>query len=734
MILGMNLVAVIVASSATLIMLLEQRQSVRRLHDTTARQVQDAAQIALDDVQRALTAAAGESPDEAALARLKAGYPALRAVHTGPADGSEPTTRIAADAITLAVPLADGSGALIADLDPAALWQRAVAVPVGKKGYVYLVDESGAPLALPRSAERDPAGFSVIADARAGQSASRLYRGLAGGWVIGRAVPASGYTVVAETPLSEFVPTLVRLVALWLMALAITAFVGETLLRRILRAVLAPLDILSQGAQRVGAGDYGSRIRLPSGTERELIDLARAFNDMTHRLQESQRQIDAYTHEMEDIVDLRARELSRKALQLEVAADVSHKIATIRDPRALVREVVDLIRGRFEVYHVEILLVDDDTGAILPGDDSRAALASLTLHDSERSVIAWTARHGHTLYVPDVTQEPRYRRDPALPASRCELAIPLRFGERVIGVLNLESAHANAFPRDEIAVLESLANEIAVSLHNAQVFAALETANRELAQASLQAKQANTLKSRFLFNASHKLRTPLNAIIGYSETMLSGVYGDLPSLVLDRQRRVLENGRSLQALVEDMLDLSAIETGQMTLNLLWFNPEPLLGEVMNAARALHQTGYADHTLALRLELHNQPLPPVWADVDRLRYILINLMSNAIKFTPDGEIIMTAGVADDHVVIQVQDTGPGIAEDDLRYIFEPFQHQRGATEAEGKGTGLGLPVSRLLALRQGGDLTVESRLHQGSTFTLRLPCRPDGAPPPPARVP
>lgn len=173
----------------------------------------------------------------------------------------------------------------------------------------------------------------------------------------------------------------------------------------------------------------------------------------------------------------------------------------------------------------------------------------------------------------------------------------------------------------------------------------------------------------------------------------------------------------------------------MQLNLQWLKLTPLLEEVMNAARALHVAAYADHQLTLKLNLMHltEPLPPVWADLERLRYILMNLLSNAIKFTTSGEVALSADFDPDKVYIHVRDSGPGISDDDRRYLFEPFQHQRGQPAPDVKGTGLGLPVSRLLAMRHGGDLTVQTELRQGSTFTLNLPRHPDGAPPPPDKL-
>lgn len=729
MILGLNLLVVIIAGAATLITILEQRLDARRLHENTAVHMRVSVETATQNLMHTLTFAA-QSPvlDTGA---LLAAHPALQTVSlvdTGETD--LPYTGLTDEGLLLlAVPV--GDGALIAQADPGLLWGDAVTPTIGQAGYGYVVSTGGEMLAVgPDVDVRDPArrvDFAILDSARSGTAAMRLYDGLEGRWVVGRAepIPGTDLVILTETPLSEFTPVVLYVLVMWVLALGLTAAIGEVLIRRILRTVIQPLEVLRAGAHAVEAGDYGYRVRLPANADRELAELGDDFNVMIQRLQTSQQQIDAYTHQMEEIVDLRARELSRKAMQLEVAADVSRKIATIHNPRALIAEVVKLIQERFQVYHVEIWLVDEGEKTISPGRQNHP-LGPIALRDDTTSVIAWVARHGDVLYVPDVTQDSRYRRADTLPAVQSELAIPLKFGDRVIGVLNLEADHRAAFPKDEIAVLQSLANEIAVSIHNAQMFAALESANRELAQASLEAKQAHMLKSRFLLNASHKLRTPLNVIIGYSETITSGVYGELSEKVLDRQRRILDNGRHLQALIEDMLDLSSIETDQMELDMQWLDLKPLLDEVLIAARALHQTGYVDHDLTLSLDTDNT-LPPIWGDVDRLRYILINLMSNAVKFTEAGEIIMAAEADEEMVYIHVSDTGPGIGDDELGVLFEPFQHQHGSTASGGKGTGLGLTVSRLLALKHGGDLRVHSVPGEGSTFTLCLPREPIAAP-------
>ena len=762
MIVGMNALILLVVACAVLITALEERQSLIRLHAMIATQVDAAAQNAVTSLQTALTSA---GTDPAALERLRALNPALARISVVAVDGhtvavvpdSEPRDwgdALALEAVlashdsfqsimdgelVLAVPAPDGAGAIIAEADPQQFFAAALTTIRGSAGYAYFVTEDGALLATVPGQTVDtgvhPADFALLRDVLQGGEGTRLYKGLAGRWVVGHAEHATsaGFIIIAETSLSTFATPVVRLVGLWGLALVLTAAVGEWLIRRNQRTVSSPLHALQTGAHAVAGGDYRYRLRMPADTDREFVELAAIFNQMVERLASSQKQIDAYSQDLQELVDQRARELARKASELERATGITRALAPLLDPRLLTDRAIDLICERFGVYHAEVLLVDTDTNAIVPAPSYyKPARERLLLQDAPHSVIAWVGRHGQLYYVPDTTREPRYLPSVDAPASRCALIIPMHFEGSVIGVLNLEADHRDAFTRDEMEVLSTLADEIGAAMHNAQAFTALETANRDLAQATLHANQANTLKSRFLNSAAHRLRGPLNTMIGYSETMLSGVYGALPEPVLERQRYVVDQGRGLQALIEDMFDLSTIETGEMQLNYQWVRLTPLLEEIMNAARALHQAGYADHDLTLRLDLMHltAPLPPLWVDLDRLRYMLMTLMSNAVKFTPAGEIVVSAHCDDDTIHISVRDTGPGISEDRVRYVFEPFQHKRGEPESDERGTGLGLSVSRLLAMRHGGDLTVTSTIGQGSTFTLSLPRQAHGAPPPP----
>ncbi len=245
----------------------------------------------------------------------------------------------------------------------------------------------------------------------------------------------------------------------------------------------------------------------------------------------------------------------------------------------------------------------------------------------------------------------------------------------------------------------------------------------ELAQANMQLYELNTLKSEFLATMSHELRTPLNGILGFSE-----VLGSIATLD-DKQKRYVQNiqksGRLLLDMINDILDLAKIESGKMVVRPIEFPIEHVVAAQCDLARPLAEKKNIE--LACRVE---PDLPPLRQDQARVQQILNNLLSNAIKFTPEGgRITVSAGRdAEDRLIIQVADTGVGIAPEDQQAIFEKFRQGKTAMPTgdpmtrEYSGTGLGLSIVRELCRLLGGDVSVESELGVGSTFTVRLPWR------------
>jgi signal transduction histidine kinase len=255
--------------------------------------------------------------------------------------------------------------------------------------------------------------------------------------------------------------------------------------------------------------------------------------------------------------------------------------------------------------------------------------------------------------------------------------------------------------RDEIGALAADVNRMSDQLQ--RLYQELETASRH--------------KSDFLATMSHELRTPLNAIIGFSEVLHEQMFGELNERQLAHVKEVLEAGRHLLSLINDVLDLAKIEAGKLELEL----SDVAIPEVLRSAVSMHSERASRGGVELSLTTEPEEIT-ISADGRRVRQIVFNLLSNAVKFTPaDGRVDVSARIDDGQVEIAVTDTGPGIASEELETIFEEFEQSSDGKQVE--GTGLGLPLSRKLVELHGGRLWVESAVGRGSTFRFTLPVRP-----------
>jgi signal transduction histidine kinase/DNA-binding response OmpR family regulator len=412
-------------------------------------------------------------------------------------------------------------------------------------------------------------------------------------------------------------------------------------------------------------------------------------------------------------------EAQRRALELQTAAEIARDTTSTLSLDALLSGITTLVQSRFNYYHVAIFLVDDagltasireatgEAGAELKRQGMKLAVGS-------RSVIGEVTDKGEPIIINDTSSNPLFYPHSLLPDTRAEMCIPLKSGTRVIGALDLQSSQAGVFSEDELATLQILADQIAVAIENARSY--------ELAQQAVaEIRELDRMKTQFLANMSHELRTPLNSIIGFSRVILKGIDGPLTDTQKQDLEAIYNSGQHLLTLINEILDLSKIEAGKMELQVEEASIADLVNGIMPTATGLVKSK------PIKLETIIQPnLPKVKLDVTKVKQVILNFVSNAVKFTEEGSITIEAKLTTgpggrSEVIISVADTGSGIAEADQVKLFQPFSQVDDSPTRKTGGTGLGLSISKSFIELHGGRIGLESsEVGKGSTFFFALP--------------
>jgi signal transduction histidine kinase len=314
------------------------------------------------------------------------------------------------------------------------------------------------------------------------------------------------------------------------------------------------------------------------------------------------------------------------------------------------------------------------------------------------------------IHILDVLADPEYTLIEAqkLSGYRTVLGVPILRNGAAIGVFALTRVEVNPFTDRQIELVSTFADQAAIAIENVRLFDEVQDKSRQLAEASQH-------KSQFLANMSHELRTPLNAILGYTELIADGVYGQPSATMLGVLKRLESNGKHLLGLINEVLDLSKIEAGQLVLDIADYSLKDVALMVYSAVEPLA----ADKKLAFKAEVAPD-LPRGRGDERRLTQVLLNLVGNAIKFTDSGEVAITIAAANGSFSVAVHDTGPGISAADQAKLFQEFQQAENSITRKKGGTGLGLAISKRIIEMHGGRIWVESVVGQGSTFSFMLP--------------
>jgi adenylate cyclase len=489
------------------------------------------------------------------------------------------------------------------------------------------------------------------------------------------------------------------------------------------RSIVSRLTALSRSMLAIAEGNLA--VTLPTRGSDEIAEMGRVVEllrentvERDELLVERAQAADRLEKQVED----RTAELAQSVKELRALGEVSQAVNSTIDLKTVLSTII--------AKAVE--LSGTDAGTIFVFDDASQEFQVHASYGMDEDLIAAIKDHHIRLGETMVSQAALQRRPMQLADARQDdsslvldvvqragfralLTIPLLGVDRIVGALVVRRKEPGEFPQSTINLLETFAAQSVLAIQNARLFHEIEEKSREL-------ELASEHKSRFLASMSHELRTPLNAIIGLTEMMVNSAARFGTEKALEPLNRVHRAGTHLLGLINQVLDLSKIEAGKLELSLESVNLAPLIDEVIGTARQLAEQN--KNRLVVEAE---DDLGTVTADPMRLRQILFNLLSNACKFTKDGEVGLRARKIGDErswIEFAVSDTGIGMTAEQQAKLFEEFAQADALTARRFGGTGLGLAITRKLARVMGGDVTVASEPGKGSVFTVRLPAGVD----------
>jgi adenylate cyclase len=490
--------------------------------------------------------------------------------------------------------------------------------------------------------------------------------------------------------------------------LIVWLYVGRNIVRR--------LTALSNGMLAIAGGSLHAPVAAEGGDEVAAMGRAvEVFRRNTLERDELLAEKAQAAEQLEREIKQRTTELAQSVEELRALGDVSQAVNSTIDLQTVLSTIVAKA----------VQISNTDAGVIYVFDELDQTLRVRATYGLSEELVAAIQLAGASdalrraiqdrqpLEIADIRDEPPSPvREIAMRAGfRARLVVPLVGTERVVGALVIRRKQPGKFPKGTIHLLQTFAAQSVLAIQNARLFREIEDKSRQL-------QLASEHKSQFLASMSHELRTPLNAIIGLTEMMVTNAARFGTEKALEPLRRVNAAGTHLLSLINEVLDLSKIEAGKLELN-----PEPvdlvrLIDEVIGTAGQLAEKN--QNRLIVEAQ---ENLGALTADAMRLKQILLNLLSNACKFTKEGEIALRVRkVADgrDWVELAVADTGIGLTPEQQAKLFQDFTQADSLTARRYGGTGLGLALSRKLARMMGGDVTVTSEPGKGSVFTVRLP--------------
>ena len=463
------------------------------------------------------------------------------------------------------------------------------------------------------------------------------------------------------------------------------------------------------------------------------IDKEFAFNEADIRLLETLANSMSVALENARLFDettLLLADSKQRAAELSTVNSISKGLASQLNTDDLIKMVGDQLKDLFKANIVYLAMLNQKTKTIhFPyqyGDD----MPPMKLGEGLTSKIILT---GNPLLINKKLEELRTQlgvQRVGLPSSSY-LGVPIPVGDEIIGVLSVQSTeHENSFNENDQRLLSTIAASVGVALRNATLFEDVKLAKMEAEAASKAAEKANEAKSAFLSTVSHELRTPLTSVLGFAKIIRKRLEekifpivdktdaktGKTINQISENLQVVISEGERLTHLINDVLDLAKIEAGKME----WNQENVSMAEVAERAIAATTSLFDQKALKLIKKIDTN-LPDITGDKDKLIQVIINLISNSVKFTDKGSVTCSAYQEKDELFVSISDTGIGIAPEDFGAVFEQFKQVGGDTLTDKpKGTGLGLPICKEIVEHHGGRIWLESKVGKGSTFSFALP--------------
>ncbi|MBI5747141.1 MAG: GAF domain-containing sensor histidine kinase [Nitrospirae bacterium] len=436
------------------------------------------------------------------------------------------------------------------------------------------------------------------------------------------------------------------------------------------------------------------------------------------------------------------QQVLRTRLKLSSLLQVCQDISGVLDLEELLNQILDraiLVIGAERGY---LLLYENGELEVKVARGLEKEELGTKPFEFSRSLIMQVEKEGRPIVTIDAQADPRFKMHESviLYGLRSILCVPLKRKERLLGILYMDNRLVSRlFTEEEMELMMAFGAQAAIAIDNASAYFQiaelnenLETkvqertgelagVNRQLEESNKKLKEFDRLKTMFLSLVSHELRTPLTSIKGFVENMLDGFTGGLNNKQKDYLKRIKSNTDRLTRMINDLLDLSAIESGRIRLSPVELSPSEVAKEVVEQLKPLA----AEKNLFIEIIAPDQA-PKIWADQDKLNQIMINLLNNAIKFTPaGGRIRIETGFNDKDSFVCVHDNGVGISPEDLPKIFDPFFQVSRQAEEKVQGSGLGLTITKSLVELHWGKIWVKSEIGCGSEFAFTLPMKNQG---------